>query len=81
MYVYQYDLDPIIFISWLRRLQENFRNLFKLLKWTMTAVNIHWRTVFAHGIWIGRKEAQLALESGYKMLEPCHSSNIFPVYF
>ena len=50
-------------------IEECHRELFELMVWTMRAVNIHWRLLYSHGMWIPRDQAQIAIETGYSMLD------------
>ena len=50
---------------------EDFKHpdVFRLLRWTVEAVNLHWKTLYSHGMWMDRLEARKAVESGWKMME------------
>ena len=55
-----------------RTAQEGFVDLFKLARWTMGAVNAHWRGLYRHGIWIPREQASRLLDAAWAMLDTWH---------
>ena len=44
--------------------------MLQLLKWTSASVNIYWRALYSHGMWIPVEAAKVAVEAGVKMLDP-----------
>ncbi|CAE6938036.1 unnamed protein product [Symbiodinium natans] len=42
---------------------EQFLDIFKLLRWTLQAVNRYWRTLYKYGVWLPREVTQTALYS------------------
>ena len=49
--------------------KANFQELFKLLKWTINAIEVHWRTLYSYGVWIPADAARVAVESGFSMMD------------
>ena len=52
--------------------EPQFIDLFKLMKWTLSACGLHFRILYEDGAttWLSRASATMAVESGYKMLAP-----------
>ena len=44
--------------------------IFKLLRWTLQAVNTYFRVLYRGGLFLPRSEAVTAVECGWKMLDP-----------
>ena len=44
--------------------------MLQLLKWTSASLNIFWRALYSHGMWIPVEAAKVAVEAGLKMLDP-----------
>ena len=47
---------------------EPHREAFNLLQWTMAATGVYWRLLYGSGIWMDKSQAELAVESGRKMM-------------
>ena len=50
--------------------EDQFKDLLQHLKWTSASLNIFWRALYCHGMWIPVEAAQIAVEAGLKMLDP-----------
>ncbi|CAE7395083.1 unnamed protein product [Symbiodinium necroappetens] len=48
--------------------QDNHRDMFSVLQWTLDMINLHWRILFENGIWLNLLDAKLASEEGYQQL-------------
>ena len=46
------------------------QEIFKLLRWTLLAVNTYYRVLYRGGVFLPRSEAVTAVECGWKMLDP-----------
>ena len=47
--------------------QEGNLDLLKLLRWTLLNINVHFRTLYEHGVWIPAAAAIKAVEAGLNM--------------
>jgi len=43
--------------------------MFKLLRWTAEAMNVHFRILYSAGIWVYGAQARQAIHTGFCMLE------------
>ena len=48
--------------------QDEHRALFEVLVWTLDVCNLHWRILYANGVWLSREDAEMACEAGWKMM-------------
>ena len=42
----------------------------QLLAWTLRSCGIYFRTLYRAGVFLQREDAQIVVESGWKMLDP-----------
>ena len=54
--------------------------MFRLLGWTLQACGLYFRTLYKHGCFLSNAEAQIAVESGWKTLDPGILSGLSIVY-
>lgn len=43
--------------------------MFKLVRWTLEALNFFWRGLYKHGIWIPLSEAVPLIDAGFRMMD------------
>ncbi|CAE7368125.1 unnamed protein product [Symbiodinium microadriaticum] len=48
--------------------EDEHRDLFEVLVWTLDVCNLHWRILYANGLWLSREDAVMACEEGYQQL-------------
>ena len=59
---------PIFIVPWLCEVPEH-HDIFKLLRWTLNAVGIHFRLLYKGGVFLARADAVTAVECGWKIFD------------
>ncbi|CAK9042534.1 unnamed protein product [Durusdinium trenchii] len=53
----------------LTSIEHEWRDTLEVLRWACAGINRFWRSVYGHGLWLGRDEASALIEDGWTFVE------------